>query len=563
VWAASEIILGSFLHNLKVPFRGHALTAIAVLLVSGAQRRWGQRGVVARAGLVAAIMKSASPSAVLLGPMLAIGMEGFAFELGLALGRGGLFGCLIGGVLAMSWTLLHLLLSLLLSYGGNLIEVYRQLVLLAGQQLGPVPAGAAGPIAVLALINMSIGAAAALTGWRVGGRTDATTSSVAAAASPPRQVYRPAVTARPSLIMLVLVVVALPLGLVALSRVTLPVACAGMAAALGAGALRYRRAFRRLARPGFWIGVLTIAVTAMLVGRLASRQSLGLAISVGAAMVLRAIFVAACFASIDVELAHPGLRASLERHGAGSLLGAAEAAFATLPEIIASVPSGRDLVRRPAAALASMLPRLDALVDGFTPDPERGRVVVLTGERGSGKTTLAAETVERLRGAGFKVGGILAPGTFRDGTRFSFDLLDLASGDSLPFGCREPRQGWSEEKCFWVNPAGLALGRVALARSEVDVVVVDEVGPWELVGSGWSRDLDALVGRGVPLLIVVRHACLSAVVSRWRLEGAPVFEVSEASADRIAELLVAAAAPPAGRPVFRQACTIAHSGPLH
>jgi len=121
--------------------------------------------------------------------MLAIGMEGFAFELGLALGRGGLFGCLIGGVLAMSWTLLHLLLSLLLSYGGNLIEVYRQLVLLAGQQFGPPyrPASA-GPIAVLALINMSIGAAAALTGWRVGGRTDATTSSVAAAASPPRQV---------------------------------------------------------------------------------------------------------------------------------------------------------------------------------------------------------------------------------------------------------------------------------------------------------------------------------------------------------------------------------------
>jgi hypothetical protein len=104
LWATSEIVLGSFLHNLKVPFRGHALTAIAVLLLSGAQRRWGGRGVVWRAGLVAAVMKSASPSAVLLGPMLAISMEGFAFEAGLTIGRGGLLGCVIGGVLAMSWT---------------------------------------------------------------------------------------------------------------------------------------------------------------------------------------------------------------------------------------------------------------------------------------------------------------------------------------------------------------------------------------------------------------------------------------------------------------------------
>ena len=169
LWATSEIVLGSFLHNLKVPFRGHALTAIAVLLLSGAQRRWGGRGVVWRAGLVAAVMKSASPSAVLLGPMLAISMEGFAFEAGLAIGRGGLIGCLIGGVLAMSWTFLHLLLSLLLSYGTNLVEVYRQLVGSAAQQLGPMPFGAVGPIAALALVNMAVGVAAAFTGWRAGG----------------------------------------------------------------------------------------------------------------------------------------------------------------------------------------------------------------------------------------------------------------------------------------------------------------------------------------------------------------------------------------------------------
>jgi nucleoside-triphosphatase THEP1 len=540
VWAASEIILGSFLHNLKIPFRGHVLTAIAVLLVSGAQRRWGRRGVVARAGLVAAIMKSASPSAVLLGPMLAIGMEGFAFELGLVFGRGGLLGCMIGGGLAMSWTFLHLVLSLLLSYGGNLVEVYRQLVALAAQQLGPLPFGAVGPLAALAMLDMAVGAAAAVVGWRVGGRAFPQDVETATPGPVPVRLPRPAVRVRPRLFFLVLALAGLPGGLVALSGASLPTACLGMALCLAGAGLRYRTALLRLARPGFWVGVVVIAGTAALVGRLGSGVPLPAALTVAAMMTLRAVFVAVCFAAIDVELAHPGLRAWLERHGAGALLGAAEAAFATLPEIIASVPSGRDLVRRPAAALASMLPKLDALVDGFARDAARGRVVILTGERGSGKTTLVAGVVERLRAAGLRVGGIFAPGTFRDGTRHSFELVDLSSGERVPFGCREPRPGWVEEKCFWVNPQGLALGHRGLAREDVDVVVLDEIGPWELAGSGWSADLDALLGRDVSTLLVVRHACLSDVVSRWRLNDAQILEVTEADTDRVAEPLAAA-----------------------
>ena len=536
VWAASEIILGSFLHNLKVPFRGHALTAIAVVLVSGAQRKWGQRGVVARAGLVAAVMKSASPSAVLLGPMLAIGMEGAAFELGLALGRGGMIGCLIGGVLAMSWTFVHLLLSLLLSYGANLIEVYRQLVVMAGQQFGPLPGGALGPVAALALVNMSVGVAAALTGWRVGGRPDPLPGS--ATASPqPAPPGRSIAPVEPRLFFLGLTLVALPVGLVALSRVSLATACLGMAACLAGAGLRYGAALRRLARPGFWSGVLMIAATAALVARFGSGAEVSAALAMAATMTLRAMFVAACFAAIDVELAHPGLRATLERHGAGSLLGATEAAFATLPEIVASVPSGRDLVRRPGAALASMLPRLDALVERFAPARGHPRVVVLTGERCSGKTTLATAAVARLRASGIAVGGVLAPGTIRDGARYSFDLADVASGETVAFGCREPRDGWLEERCFWVNPAAVALGRAALSRGGLEVTVVDEVGPWELGGSGWAPELDALVERDGRVLLVVRHECLPRVLSRWRLDAAMVFDVAETRPHEIAEAL--------------------------
>ena len=33
IWAASEIVLGSFLHNLKVPFSGNVLTANGLIIL--------------------------------------------------------------------------------------------------------------------------------------------------------------------------------------------------------------------------------------------------------------------------------------------------------------------------------------------------------------------------------------------------------------------------------------------------------------------------------------------------------------------------------------------------
>jgi nucleoside-triphosphatase THEP1 len=163
--------------------------------------------------------------------------------------------------------------------------------------------------------------------------------------------------------------------------------------------------------------------------------------------------------------------------------------------------------------------------------------VVITGERGAGKTTLAAAVVERLRAAGLRVGGILAPGTYRDGRRHSFEVVALASGERRPLSARDPEPGWIEEQCFWVDPAGYALGNAALGAGDADVVVVDEVGPWELAGSGWAARLDVLAAGDVSLLLVVRGKCLFDVVTRWRLEPLAIVDVAGADADAIAALL--------------------------
>lgn len=192
LWAASEIVLGSFLHNLRVPLRGHLLTLVAVALLAATRRRWPVRGVAWRAGLVAAVMKSVSPSAVLLGPMIAITMEGLLFEAGVRIGRRGALACAIGGGLAMTWTFLHQVGSLLIAFGPDLVEVYRRLVAQV-PRIAELPLGGWTPVAAVLALELAAGAGAALLGWRAAGRAHAATAAGtrSGTAAVPRVASRP------------------------------------------------------------------------------------------------------------------------------------------------------------------------------------------------------------------------------------------------------------------------------------------------------------------------------------------------------------------------------------
>lgn len=117
LWACSEVVLGGFLHSARVPLRGNILTAIGIAILAAGRKLWPGRGLLWRAGLICAGIKLLSPGTVKLGPMIAIAMEGALME---APG-------LLGGGLAMSWTFLHKIASILFFYGSDGAAVYRGL----------------------------------------------------------------------------------------------------------------------------------------------------------------------------------------------------------------------------------------------------------------------------------------------------------------------------------------------------------------------------------------------------------------------------------------------------
>ncbi len=164
LWGASEIVLGSFLHNLKVPFSGNMLTAIAIVLMISGHRLWPERGLLIRAGLICAALKTMSPSANILGPMMAIMMQATIMEAVLLVGRRTWAGYLIGGGLAMAWNLFHRILNSIVLYGGTLIELYKSLVSYLVSQTGWETEGYWAPVLALASIFFVTGMVAATAG---------------------------------------------------------------------------------------------------------------------------------------------------------------------------------------------------------------------------------------------------------------------------------------------------------------------------------------------------------------------------------------------------------------
>lgn len=546
LWAASEIVLGSFLHNLRVPFSGHILTAIAVVILVAGHRTWPLPGLLLRAGLIAALMKSASPSAVLLGPMVAIAMEGVVMEASVRLLGGRAVGFVVGAALAMSWTMAQKVFTLLLTYGPDLVRLYGDLIALAERQVGPIPLGPWGPLLALGVLNVMVGAAAAVAGLRLGtkGRDRPVPSPGGGRGGgwSGRLGRAPGGGPRPHLVFLAGWLLAVPVGLVALAGLS-PL---GKGLVAGAAVLvsvaRYGRALRRLARPGFWITLLAVTMLAgAIAGSLSSEEGMGWwsGLGVGLGMSFHAVFVTMCFAALSTELTHPAIRRWMEGLGGGQLHRAIHAAFGTLPLVVASLPPAGEMLRRPVASVSSLLPRLDEWLRAL--DQPLRVVGVVTGEKGQGKTTRVGEVVSALRERGLRVGGILAPGEMREGRRWSIDLVDLGSGRRVPMATRDPDTPWPTVGAFQVSPEAMELGRVALSperASECDLMVLDEVGPWELAGQGWSSALEALYGTGVPLLPVARRALAGDVVARLAPGGAPVWDIGILSAGAITEAVL-------------------------
>ncbi len=544
LWAALEITAGSLLHNLRIPFAGTALAAAGVLLMTTALQRWPAPGLVWRAALIAALMKSISPSAVILGPMVGIFSEGvILFLVASLLGRG-LPGCLLGGALAVSWTLAQKILSLLITYGLNFVELYQGLVRFAAKASGWQSLGPREVVLGLLAVQAALGAAAGTAGWWLGRQrrgNNILELRRTAAATAPSSATEPGHPAALPLLALSLV-----LGLWWISRAGLVLGGAPLMAGVAFIAWRYRRGMRRLAKPRLWIELAAVLLLSGLVlGALGSGGSWRGGLLAGAEMTVRAVFVVVMFSAVGMELKRAPWIQRLSRGRLAPARQGLEAAFQALPDFIASLRDLPAVWRHPRRAISELLDRAELWQQEFERQHQRAPRIILTGAKGSGKTTLLEAAAQRLNAEGLRAGGILSPGHFENGRRARFELLILDTGERLPLAERDFDEPPDSGRCYRFLPETIAAGLEALSDGRLaaaDVIFIDEVGPMELRGEGWGPALDSVSAMPAPMVWVVRPKLVEEVRRRWGWHDAEVIEAAGADAASFAARLAQAAA---------------------
>jgi len=174
------------------------------------------------------------------------------------------------------------------------------------------------------------------------------------------------------------------------------------------------------------------------------------------------------------------------------------------------------------------------------------RIVFLTGEIGTGKTTLCLEAARLAQEGGRSLGGVVSPPVFKDGEKTAIEVKDLKTGAVRTLAVRKKdpdSEGFS--LCWDFDQEVLAWANQAIAAAPpCDVFFLDELGPLEFEhGRGWTAGFDVLKGEDYQLaVVVIRPSLLAAARERWP-------EAETFQADR-------------GAPVQRQAARLLARFPL-
>ncbi len=538
LWASVEIVLGSFLHNLKVPMSGTILSFISVYILVAFAQLWRERGMIWRAGLICALMKSISPSALILGPMIGIFTEAVLLEIFiLLLGRNAV-GYIAGGAVAVFSTILHKAVSLLILYGFDLISILDALYKFAMKQIRMEGLSPLYLIGVITGIYLLAGMVAAMLGMRAGKRylsgKEESAAELELSLLAQNRLFAESAAQPYSLLFLVGNVLAVVVGLYLINFNYYLFAAIFCAAYVGFVLWRYKNSVRHFRKGYLWVQFLLLTlIAAFLWHGIAKGIFFSLeGLIIGLKMTGRAILIITGFAAVGVELRNPLIKSILYNRRLSNLYQSLSLAFSVLPYVLSSLPRSGALLQKDSFSLQFLFRQAEGLLRFLEREHLRRPVIfVVTGDVQQGKTTYLTKLVERLREHGIRVGGFTALGVHAEDKRVGFELCDVQTGMRTPLCTITPLEGALRIGNYYFHPEGVAKGRELLSEPQLkgkQLIVIDELGPLELGNRGWSDAVEALVRAGAsPQLWVVRKPLVEKMIKKWNVGKVYIIDIGE------------------------------------
>ncbi len=361
IWASFEIIVGSMLHNLHLPFSGTILATCSVILMIAFMQVWKVNGIIWRAGIVCGLMKSLSPSAVILGPMTGIMMEAAIMDLVIFLAGRHLAGYLLAGTGALLSAILHKLISLFILYGTDLVTIYVNLFGFIKKQLNLVDATPEGLVTTIIAVYVFLGTMAALTGYLLGRyavRCQEDQPGPIPHIDPFRSAWENTNPDQPfRIILLFLHAGMIPGMLFLINRFGLsPVSMIPAGVYTLFLLVYYKRIMGRLLKPIFWSQLLIMTLVAgFFYHPPGGAMKTGDGFLVGLEMSLRAIIIVSAFSALSVEIRNPMITGWLLKRGLGNPYAAVSLAFNSLPVMLERSANLKTFIRTPVRSFSGVI----------------------------------------------------------------------------------------------------------------------------------------------------------------------------------------------------------------
>ena len=527
-WASFEIIVGSFFHNMRIPFSGTILASMGVAIMVSFQYMWKQRGLIWRAGLITALLKAVSPSGIIIGPMVGIFTEALFIEFfTLLLGRN-LISYIIAGGLAVFSALLHKVVMMLIIYGWDLVKVLDGFYQFLVKKAGIENLSVFWLIILVSSVYFIAGAIGGTIGYFVAKKAIKIQSNEKIDIDFDHKKVIKNENEEYSLFFLTLHLALLITGIFVINYSPLWLSTLVSLTYIFFVVKYYDKAVFHLRKKKFWLQLLAITfISSLFWNKFTSGDIFSIeGMIVGYKITLRAAMMIVGFSALSVELKNPFVKNLLYNKGLRNLYWAMELSFSSLPSVM-KIANPEKSIRSPLEFFPLMLNQADKLLTTFE-DQINSNIIIITGDTQSGKTNFLSKIQRSLQEKTIVQVGFIADSLYEGEQIKGHILKDLSTGKSFRISYRVPKENAQKVGRFFLLNEGLEFGKNILQRiihsNRKDVIIVDEVGRLELDGKGWSLEVKELLkDRSRPIILIVRGKYLDEFVEKFQVNSPYIF----------------------------------------
>ena len=531
LWASLEIVIGSFLHNIHMPFAGTILGFFSLSLLIAFHQKWQDKGLILRAGIIAALMRSLSPSAIIIGPMVGIFLEGLFLDGSIRIFGKNKLGYFFGAFAALSSNLLQKVVAILIFYGFDIVVVLENMYHYALKQL-QIPSL---KMSVLVTILLSLYGIVALIAVYLGSFAGKkallqTNEALEIEFTDKTNLFVSNPNRKQSTWLLFIHFLLILVGLFILSYTPYYLSIPAVISYVILVKYKYPNSFKRLAKPKFWIQLIIIVLfAALFFNGFSSKEFFNTnGLLAGLIMSFRAILLVTAFTAISFELRNPVVKAVLYKKGFSQLYISLGLAFGALPSLLDQIIKPKNLLKSPTNQIAHLINFSDNLLQSFQNETIKDqKIMIISGKQRQGKTTFLKEVITQLKKENISFDGIIAEGIDVDGQRIGFNLVHLKTNKIYPLATTSPTTNFSQYGRFFFDDIVFTTINNLLQNTTANFMIIDEVGPLEIQDKGWATTIKKLLELNIPMIWVVRKSLLAPVTNHWHISQAQVFDIAK------------------------------------